>query len=96
MSLNKEDVKHIADLAKLELTEEEVEELTPQLSGVLEYIEQLKEVDTTNVEPTAQVTGLSNVFREDEVEDWANNEREQALNQAPLEGRQIKVKRVLA
>ena len=95
MSLKKEDVKHIANLAKLEMTEGEIEKLTPQLSGVLDYIEQLREVDTTGVEPTAQVTGLENIYREDVAEDWANDEREQALNQAPLEDRYIKVKRVL-
>ena len=52
-------------------------------------------MDTEGVEPTAQVTGLSNVLREDEVENWDNQEKENALNQAPLEDNQIKVKRVL-
>ncbi|MBD3248053.1 Asp-tRNA(Asn)/Glu-tRNA(Gln) amidotransferase subunit GatC, partial [Candidatus Falkowbacteria bacterium] len=86
-----------ANLAKLKLTEGEMEELTPQLSDILDYIENLKEVDTANVEPTAQVSGQTNVMREDSVIDCPVDEREAALNQAPggLENGQIKVKRVL-
>lgn len=93
--LKKEEVQHIADLAKLELTDEEIEKLGKDISGVLDYIEQLREVDTTNVEPTAQVTGVSNIMREDEVENWDEQEKQNALNQAPLEDGYIKVKRVL-
>ena len=93
--LKKEEIQHIADLAKLELTDKEIEKMGKDLSGVLDYIEQLKEVDTTNVEPTAQVTGSVNVLREDKVEDWNEQEKQNALNQAPLEDDQIKVKRVL-
>ncbi len=67
-----------------------------QLSNVLSYIDQIKDVDTTNVEPTAQVTGLENVLREDRVENWDPDEREAALKQAPeMENNQVKVKRVL-
>ncbi len=95
--LNKDQIKHIAELARLELSEEETGEITPQLSDILDYIEQLREVDTTNVEATAQVTGQTNVFRQDRDENWAEDERAIALNQSPdgLEGGQIKVKRVL-
>jgi aspartyl-tRNA(Asn)/glutamyl-tRNA(Gln) amidotransferase subunit C len=95
--LSKEEVKKVAALARLELSEEEVETLTPQLSNILGFIDQLKEVDTTNVEPTAQVTGLSDVWREDEYEDWDKSERAAALAQAPngLLGNQIKVKKIL-
>jgi aspartyl-tRNA(Asn)/glutamyl-tRNA(Gln) amidotransferase subunit C len=95
--LNKDEVKKVAALARLELSEEEVETLTPQLSNILGFIDKLKEVDTTDVQPTAQVTGLSDVWRADEAEDWNKSEREAALAQAPagLEGNQIKVKKVL-
>jgi len=97
MQLKKEEVQHVADLARLELTEEELEIMTGQLSGILNYIDQLKEVDTNNVEPTAQVTGLVDVFRVDEAEDWDELQIEKALSQAPqgLENNQIKVKKVL-
>lgn len=67
MSLTKEDVKKVAKLAKLRLSEEEVAKFQGQLSSVLEYFDMLGEVDTTNVVPTAQTTGLINNFRVDEV-----------------------------
>lgn len=96
MKLNQIQIKHIANLAKLELTEEELERYTGQLSNVLNYIDQLKEVDTTGVEPTAQVTGLENIFREDVVKEWDADEVKMALEQMPeMEDRQVKVKRVL-
>jgi len=65
MILNKEEIKHIAKLAKLNLSEEEIGKFQKQLSSILDYIELLNEVDTTNVEPTTQTTRLKNVARED-------------------------------
>ena len=67
MSLTKDEVRHIAKLARLNLSDEEVEKFTKELSSILEYVDQLQEVDTKGVEPTAQVTGLHNSFRSDEV-----------------------------
>lgn len=96
MQLSKEQIQHIAKLARLELTEEELNKYGKQLSGILNYIDQLQEVDVAGVEPTAQVTGLENVLRDDEVCEWNKDEVEIALKDAPeLEGRQIKVKRVI-
>ncbi len=96
MKLEKKDIEHIAKLARLDLSEEEYEKFGPQLSGILGYIDQLQEVDTSQVEPTAQVTGLENGLREDEIIAWNKEEAEQALNQAPeVEDHQVKVKRVL-
>ncbi len=96
MKLSQEEIKHIAKLARLELTEEELLKYGEQLSAVLDYIDQLKEVNVEGVEPTAQVTGLVDVWREDRVRDCPETEREAALYEAPeLEGRQVKVKRVL-
>ncbi len=60
-------VRHIAKLANLTLKKEEVKKLESQLSQVLGHIEKLNEVDTANVQPTSQVTGLTNVFREDNI-----------------------------
>jgi aspartyl-tRNA(Asn)/glutamyl-tRNA(Gln) amidotransferase subunit C len=59
------DINHLAQLANLPLTDEEIEKLSPQLGTTLEYIEQLNEINTDGVEPTAHVTGLKNVTRED-------------------------------
>ena len=60
-------VEHIAKLARLELMPGEAEKMTKELAAILQYIDQLNEADTQNVEPTSQVTGLTNVFREDQV-----------------------------
>jgi len=96
MKLSKDEVKKIADLARLELTDVELKKYGEQLSSVLSYIDQLKEVNTDEVEPTAQVAGLVNKMREDAVEEWPDDETESALSQAPeKQGRNIKVKRVL-
>ena len=61
------DVGHVAKLANLPLNPQEEKKFEKQLSEILSYIERLKEVDTRNVEPTSQVTGLENVTREDET-----------------------------
>lgn len=61
------DVTHVAKLANLPLSDEEKKKFEKQLSSILEYVEQLDKVDTKNVEPTSQVTGLENVTREDIV-----------------------------
>jgi len=68
MKLNREAVKHVALLARLELTEEEIEKFTSQLNSILEYFEQLNELDTSDVPPTSHVISMENVFREDEVQ----------------------------
>lgn len=96
MNLDKTQIKHIANLARLELSDAELEKYGGQLSGILSFVEQLQEVDTDNVEPTAQVTGMENIFREDKVIDWNREEVQAALDLASeLEGEQIKVKRIL-
>lgn len=83
MSLSKEDVLKVAKLARINLTEEETELYQQQLSVILEYVEQLQKVNTQGIEETAQVTGLENVFRKDEVAPENPQEREAVLSQAP-------------
>lgn len=65
--LSPDDVRHIAKLCRLNLTDSEVEKFSTELSSILEFVEKLQELDTSAVEPTPQVTGLTNVFRKDEV-----------------------------
>ena len=65
--LNDDQVRHIAKLARLELTDDEVAQFAKELSSILDYIDMLQEVDTEGVEATAQPTGITNAFREDEV-----------------------------
>jgi len=95
MKLSRKEIEHIAKLARLDLSEAELEKYGGQLSGILGYIDMLKEVDTAGVEPTAQVTGLLNVLRDDAINEWDEDERELALRDSPdREARFIKVKRV--
>lgn len=97
MVLSKKQIKHIAKLARLELSEAELKKYGGQLSDVLSYADQLQEADIDGVEPTAQVTGLENIFREDVIEEWDGAEKAEALRQSPeLEDGQIKVKRILS
>lgn len=67
MSLSLKDVQHVASLARLGLTEEEMETLRDQLSSILEHIEVLSQLDTEAISPTAQVIASDNVMRDDSV-----------------------------
>lgn len=66
MPLSRDEVLHVALLARLELSEEEIERYTWELNRVLEHIEKLKELDVEDVEPTSHAVPLSNIFRPDE------------------------------
>lgn len=80
MKLTPDQVKHVSKLANLPLTPQEEEKYSEQLSEILKYFEKLDEVDTSNVEPTFNVTGQSNVVREDET--TACLSKEEALSNA--------------
>lgn len=66
MSLSREQVEHVALLARVGITEEDVDRFSHQLSDVLDYFERLQEVDTENVPPTSHTLALHNIMREDE------------------------------
>lgn len=68
MRLTREDVKRIAELARLSLSEEELTKYEDELSRILDYVDQLNELDTTTVEATSQVTGIVNQWRGDVVD----------------------------
>ena len=93
--LDREQVKKVAHLARLEITPEEEEQFTTQLSSILEYFEQLSELDTENVPPTTRAIEISNVTRTDELKSFP--EREEFMNQAPEpEGEYFKVPQILS
>ena len=71
MAVSIEDVRRVAALARLELTPDEQERLTTELSSILAYMEKLNELDTEGVEPTAHVTPETSLFRADESERFA-------------------------
>ncbi|MHC4259354.1 MAG: Asp-tRNA(Asn)/Glu-tRNA(Gln) amidotransferase subunit GatC [Planctomycetota bacterium] len=88
------EVRKVARLARLELSEAEVEEFTVQLSAILEYMEKMDELDTTDVEPLAHCLPITNVFREDLVKGSIGVEK--ALANAPQrDGEFFKVPKIL-
>jgi aspartyl-tRNA(Asn)/glutamyl-tRNA(Gln) amidotransferase subunit C len=94
MALERKDVEHVARLARLELSEQELELYTRQLGDILGYVEQLREVDVEGVEPLAHGAHGENVFRADEARD--SLEREKALGAAPdTDGWHFRVPRVI-
>lgn len=80
-SISPADVARIAELARLALTPEELQVFTKQLAGILDYAEQLRDVDTTGVAPTSHPLALTAAMREDEVR--SSLARADALDQAP-------------
>lgn len=76
-----EDVKYVAKLARLKVGPEELDRFAGQLSGILNHIDKISELDLSGVEPTSHVIGLANVFREDEPR--PSVEREEALANGP-------------
>ena len=81
MSITKDNVLHVAGLARLELSEGEVEKYEAELNDVLKFMDKLNELDTQGIEPTAHVLEINNVFREDIVEE--SFEVEDILSNAP-------------
>ena len=70
--ITKKEVQHIAGLARIGLDEKELEKYSKDISSILDWIEQLKEVDIEGVEPTAHIAGMENVSRKDKVADFEN------------------------
>jgi aspartyl-tRNA(Asn)/glutamyl-tRNA(Gln) amidotransferase subunit C len=85
MALDKATVAHIADLARIRLSEAELDPLANELSRILTWMEQLNEVDTSGVAPMASVTAAGLTMREDEVTDGGR--REEILSNAPRTAR---------
>lgn len=81
--ITRQDVEHVAELARLELTAAEKDQFIAQLNNILTYIEKLGELDTTNIEPTSHVIPMANVFRDDEVQ--PSLDRDLVLQNAPQE-----------
>jgi len=79
--INKDEVKYIADLASLKLSDDEVDKFSKQLSDILDYVEKLDELDTEEIVPTAYTIPVKNVLREDKVEESLDLEK--VLQNAP-------------
>lgn len=95
MDIKREDIIHLASLSEISLAEKEIEPLTKDLQGIVNYISQIGELDTENVEPTYQVFEMENVWRKDEIiEQEATREDLLALTKEEKD-HQIKVPKVL-
>jgi aspartyl-tRNA(Asn)/glutamyl-tRNA(Gln) amidotransferase subunit C len=87
-------VRKVAKLSRLELSEEEVQEFAGQLSAILDYVERMNQLDTSNVEPLAHCLPISNVFREDVVKESLGTQKSLA-NAPETDGAFFKVPKIL-
>ncbi len=81
--ISTDDVKHVAKLARLELTDDEINKYSKQLGDILKYVEQMNEVDTTGIEPMPHAIPVYNVMREDVVK--YEQTKEELMANAPYE-----------
>jgi aspartyl-tRNA(Asn)/glutamyl-tRNA(Gln) amidotransferase subunit C len=93
--LSREDILKLAQLARLHLSDEEIAEFSEELSNILQYVEQLQAVDVTGLRPTNQVTGLTNVQRDDEVQSYGYEPLDLLDNVPHVLKNQIQVKRMI-
>jgi aspartyl-tRNA(Asn)/glutamyl-tRNA(Gln) amidotransferase subunit C len=94
MKITKKQVEHVAHLARLNLTEDELDKMTGQLDNILCYVEKLDELDTREISPTSHVFSVSNAFREDIVKE--SLPRNEVLMNAPKEnGEMFQVPKII-
>lgn len=95
MALTKAQVKHVAQLARLGLSEKETEKFKKDFERILEFVKKLNQVKTDKVEPTAHITGLQNVMREDQGQAVSQAEKDRLMSLVPQKkDNQVKVKAV--
>lgn len=94
MSVTRDDVRHVAELARLSFSDEEEQRMADELSQILDYVETLDELDTSGVSPMSHVLDVTNVVRPDEVR--ARIDRADALELAPdTDGPHVRVPKVV-
>ena len=94
-TITNDDVRHLAQLSSLQMSDVEVELLRADIEKIINYINQLDELDTDGVEPTYQVTGLQNVWRDDEIIDSSVSRRQPLALAAEQSDNCVKVPKVL-
>ena len=92
--IDQEQVKKVAVLSRLELSDDEVEEFTAQLGAILNYVEKMNELDTENVQPLSHCLPISNCFREDVIRESLGTEKTLA-NAPQRDGEFFKVPKIL-
>ena len=81
MKITKEEILHVSDLARLEIDEASIDKFAVQIGNILDYVDQLRQVDTSGIKPTSRALALTNAFREDA--ETRHLEREASLANAP-------------
>lgn len=81
MKLTVQEIEHVANLARLDLTPEEKEKMTKELAAIIDFADKLSEVNTDGIQPTAHILDINNVFRKDEVK--SSFDREDIIRNAP-------------
>jgi aspartyl-tRNA(Asn)/glutamyl-tRNA(Gln) amidotransferase subunit C len=94
MKISKKEVEHVAHLARLNLTEEELEKMTGQLDNILSYVDKLEELDTSQVLPTSHVFAVNNAFRED-IEKESLSQAEAVKNGPQHDGAMFQVPKII-
>lgn len=94
-TITNDDVRHLAQLSSLQMSDAEVESLRADIEKIINYINQLDNLDTDGVEPTYQVTGLQNVWRDDEIIDSSVSRRQLLALAAEQSDNCVKVPKVL-
>lgn len=94
MKISKKEVEHVAHLARLNLTGEELEKVTGQLDNILSYVDKLGELDTSQVTPTTHVFSVSNAFRED-VQKESLSQAESVKNGPQQDGVMFQVPKII-
>jgi len=93
--LTRDDILKLAQLARIDLTDDEVAEFADELNAILKYVEQLESIDVSGLKPTSQVTGLVNVTRKDKVAGYGYEPRDLLKNVPEVEDNQLKVRRMI-
>ncbi len=95
--ISEESLKEVANLSQIKLSEEEISEFTQDLSSILSYFDKLQELDTENVEVIGHITGMTNVYRREDIAKELNDKEEKIMmsNIPNKKERYIKVKNVL-
>lgn len=93
--LTRDDILKLARLARIDLTDDEVEKFVGEFNAILAYVEQLQSVDVSELEPTSQVTGLTNVTRPDVVASYGYEPRDLLKNVPHAKDNMIQVKRMI-
>lgn len=94
-SISLSDVKKLAELSALDMSDEELSRLTPEIERIRKYVEKLSEVDTEGIEPTYQVNHLHTVVRDDKIIDYGIDQKALLKNAPSTLESQIKVPRVV-